>query len=387
MSLAQHQADHRKCLRIASQLLGAPALALALSYELEQVLMRHARLEGRCGTGEEHPLMRFEDDRRGHALAAGAERYRLQIDDRTVRVVRVLAPHACDFCDTLYEFWAVAASDYRALYRFLRGSVRRQQRHRAPIIPPEHQQRLWDNTIGFLRHGYQRLKEFGVPQKRGVLLLGEPGNGKTMACRWLRSECNRHGLDWRNVSAEAFESARRNGEAHELFELGTAGIVFFDDVDMALRQRGQFEQAAEQSTFLAGLDGLDASCGVVYLFTTNARWEDLDSAFRRPGRIDLVLHFGRPDVSLRRRLILSWDRRLVASLDLERVLVQTDGLTFAEMEEIKKLMVLHYLEHDEFDWQAAHDAFRSGRCSGEPRSRIGFHRTQRDFDVCDRLAV
>jgi cell division protease FtsH len=160
-----------------------------------------------------------------------------------------------------------------------------------------------------------------------------------------------------------------------LFELERAGIVFFDDVDMALRQRGPFEQAAEQSTFLAGLDGLDVNHGVVYLFTTNARLEELDAAFRRPGRIDLVLHFARPDAHLRRRLIEDcWDRRLAASLNVDRAVAQTAALSFAEMEEIKKLLVLRYLERGVFDWDGALGAFRVGRGACDVRPRIGFHR-------------
>jgi hypothetical protein len=373
MSLSQHQIDHRECLRIASELLGAPVVALELSFELEQVLHRHARLEQRCGAAGERPIMRFLDGQQGHELAVGAERYRLQIEGRTLRIAHVAAPHRHHFCSTLYEFWATSASDYLPLYRFLRRTLRRQQRHAAPVMAAEDQRRLWDNTVGFLRHGCQRLKEFGVPQKRGVLLLGEPGNGKTMACRWLRSECNRYGLSWRNVSAEDFESARREGDAHELFDLERAGIVFFDDVDMALRQRGTFDPVAEQSTFLAGLDGLDVNRGVIYLFTTNARLEDLDGAFRRPGRIDLVLHFSRPDAVLRRRLIEAcWTPQIVAGLNVERVVAQTAGLSFAEMEEIKKLLVLRYLECGEFNWDWALGAFRIGRGGSDARPRIGF---------------
>lgn len=373
MSLAQHQLDHRECLRIASQLLDAPAVPLDLSFGLEQVLRRGLRRELRCGLGTEPPILRFLDDQHGYELATGAERYRLEMPQRTLRIARIMAPHPSSYCSTLYEFWATSAQDYVPLYRFLRRAVRDQQCHDPPVMAADDQRRLWENTLGFLEHGASRLKEFGVPQKRGVLLLGEPGNGKTMACRWLRGECNRHGLSWRNVSAEDFEQAQREGDAHELFELDRAGIVFFDDVDMALRQRDQYQQAAEQSTFLAGLDGLDTNHGVVYLFTTNARLADLDSAFRRPGRIDFVLRFARPDEALRRRLIeRSWDARLVGGLDLNLVVAQTAGLSFAELDEIKKLLVLDYLDGGQLDWERAYGAFRAGRGGEDVRMAIGF---------------
>ncbi len=263
-------------------------------------------------------------------------------------------------------------TDYRRLYGVLRRAVRRRQRHWPPLMVAEDQHRLWQNTIGFLKQTQHRLRELGVPAKRGVLLLGEPGNGKTMACRWLRGHCNRLGLGWRNVSAEEFESNRREGNAHELFVLHRPGIVIFDDVDMAIRQRQQSFESADASTFLRGLDGIDQHHGVVYIFTTNATVTQLDPAFLRPGRIDLVLEFKRPDAALRQRFIAEhWHADIVAVIDLDAVVAVTEGLSFAELDEIKRLMVLDYLETDEWNWDRAWAEFRHGRGEGE-RPPIGF---------------
>jgi ATP-dependent 26S proteasome regulatory subunit len=238
--------------------------------------------------------------------------------------------------------------------------------------------RLWANTIGFLRHGAEVMARYAVPQKRGVLLLGEPGNGKTMACRWLRDRCIRERFAWRSVTAEEFESARHESQAHELFELDRPGIVFFDDVDMAVRDRGQFNQTSDHSTFLGGLDGLEVHRGVVYLFTSNAQLASLDSAFLRPGRIDLVMTFARPDAELRRRLIETWHADLLAAIDLDLVVAETEGLSFAEIEECKKLLVLNFAERAEWDWAAALAAFRFGRGPGGPRTAIGFNASPAD---------
>ena len=78
------------------------------------------------------------------------------------------------------------------------------------------------------------LRKYGASVKRGVMLLGSPGNGKTMACRWLASECRRLGLAWRSVTAEEYEQARAERSVPELFYLDTPGIVLFDDFDAAL---------------------------------------------------------------------------------------------------------------------------------------------------------
>ena len=213
-----------------------------------------------------------------------------------------------------------------------------------------------------------------MPQKRGVLLLGQPGNGKTMACRWLRDQCNRSRLEWSVVTAEQFESARGEGNAHALFQMERPGIKLFDDVDLGVRE-GSVGHSGPQSTFLSGLDGLEVQYGVVYLFTSNARLEDLDPAFRRPGRIDLVMQFPRPDAELRRRFIAEhWHADINSAIDVDRAVTDTDGLSFAELDEVKKLLVLAFLQSGRWDWPQAFENFTGGRTQAAARPAIGFDR-------------
>jgi hypothetical protein len=373
MSIHSYQNDHLRYLAVASELVGGPVRAIDLDWVLEAELTKALRLEERRGLDNMPSVVQFTSDQTGHELMAGIERYRLQVEGQTLHVVRVVAPTHCGIPEMYYHFWAVPVAQYRALYRFLRRILRKQQEHAPPILRDADRHRLWNNTIGFLRQGCQRWKEYGIPPKRGVLLLGEPGNGKTMACRWLRAECNQHGLEWHNVSSEEYDQARNRGAAHELFELSRPGIVFFDDVDMAMRDRGRDATTSDHSTFLGGLDGIDTHLGVVYLFTSNARLCDLDPAFRRPGRIDLVMHFPRPDAALRRRLVEScWHADVRAALDVSEVVAATEGFSFAEMEELKKLLVMHYFETGRIDWTAGLYAFRAGRGDDPTRNRIGF---------------
>jgi hypothetical protein len=300
----------------------------------------------------------------------GLERYRLEVEGRRFRLVKVAAVYGR--CEGL-DFWAAPATQYLRLYRAVQRRLRRELVQIPPIMRDADRERLWTNTIGFLRQGGEALARYGVQQKRGVLLLGEPGNGKTMACRWLRAECSRRRFAWRSVTAEEFEAAKHESKAHELFQLDRPGIVFFDDVDMAVRDRGQFNQTSDHSTFLGGLDGLEVHRGVVYLFTSNARLTSLDPAFLRPGRIDLVMTFPRPDAALRRRLVESWHDEILARLDLDRVAFETEGLSFAEIEECKKLLVLHYIEHGQWNWSTASAIFRQGRGQSASRGAIGFN--------------
>jgi ATP-dependent 26S proteasome regulatory subunit len=205
-----------------------------------------------------------------------------------------------------------------------------------------------------------------------VLLLGTPGNGKTMACRWLLSLCHRRGLLWRSVSAQEYSGAKEAGDVHELFELDGPGIILFDDLDQSLRDREGSD--SDRTTFLTELDGLHPREGIVYLFTSNARVSDLDPAFRRPGRIDLYIQFQRPDAELRRTFVVErWHAHITSALDLDQVVRETDGLSFAEMDEIKKLLVLRFLETKTWDWGAAWSAYQTGHNTGKSAQRIGFN--------------
>jgi cell division protease FtsH len=379
MSLLEHQNDHRECLRMASELLGAPAVAVDLSWSMELRLRRHLQLEARRGIGSESALLNISDDRAGHRLAIGVERFRIRMPGNPIRVVHVVAPRSFRRMDSVYEFWAVAKGQLRQFYGFLRRAAKVAQKNVAPIMSESDRTRLWDHTIEFLRHGCEALREFGVAQKRGVLLLGEPGNGKTMACRWLRSQCHRYGLEWRSVTAEEYERKRNDAEAHELFELGRPGIVCFDDMDIALRDRSKFGETRDHSTFLGALDGLDMRQGIVFIFTSNALLEDLDPAFCRPGRIDLVLSFLKPDLSLRRALITqTWHPEILRHVRLDAVLRSTEGLSFAEIDEVKRLIVLNYLKSGEWNWECAWNAFRSSRDNRQSKGKLGFGRDRED---------
>lgn len=371
MSLHGYQTDHAICLRAAADLLGESARAVELSASIQSLLRPQLRLETRGGVLGGEAILSLDTEQGGRSLTLGLERYRIDVEP-PVRIVQVRYPYDDFDAAAYYQFWAVPQSQFRRFYRVVRQLQRQAQSAPPPLLTPGGLERLWNNTIGFLRHGRRRLQEFGVPAKRGVLLLGEPGNGKTMAARWLRGQCQQHGFEWRSVTADQFAEATRNGQASEVFGLARPGLVLFDDVDLAIRDREQFGATADHSTFLAGLDGVDVRHGVVYVFTSNAELRDLDPAFRRPGRIDVVMHFPAPDAALRQQILDSrWPDELLRSLNPERIVHETEGLSFADLEELRKLLVLRYLDTQAWDWRRAWSDFEHGRGPAQ-RSGIGF---------------
>lgn len=370
MFLANYQSELQHYLAQAGELLGGSALPVWLDWTLQWKLRQRLRWEARRGLGCEPPVLSIDLSKRGHGLAVGIERCRWETDEGPIRVARIELP--CEG-SLVGEFWAVRTQDYRRFYRCLRRLARQQEDHEPPILPKVEQQRLWDNTIGFLRFGQEEMQRYSVTPKRGVLLSGEPGNGKTMACRWLAAECARHGLDWKCVTMQTYEDARNSSQVSELFHLDSPGVILFDDFDTALRDRRESGDLLKQSTFLTELDGVEQKTGVVYLFTSNLRADELDPAMCRPGRIDLILPFPRPDASLRRRLIEErWHADIVGGIDVDRAVGDTAGLSFAELEEAKKLLVMRHVETGAWDWPWVRSSLVCRAEDRRPMRPIGF---------------
>ena len=255
-----------------------------------------------------------------------------------------------------YDFFAVGRADYLRLFRLaVRLRVEVSTSGPPPVLLPETLAALRRNTHEFLRPDRLRqMVALGGRPKRGLLLTGPPGNGKTSACRWVWERCKVLGLEYRLVSPDDYRAARSAGDpaeaVRELFAVETAGVVFFDDFDLALRDRTVSDNPEDQAVFLGAMDGIRPTAGVVYVFTTNLPADRIDPAFLRPGRIDATLHFPKPDEGLRRELVTRWHPAVRAGLDLRRVLADTDGFSFAEVDELKNLLILRHLEAGGWDW-------------------------------------
>jgi hypothetical protein len=358
-----------------SETLNAPVLPLNLDHQTTAYLKHNARKDGSFGVGNPWPLRMVHPGSRGNSVTFGIERFLVKVDETMIPVAKAINPFCQDFCSPLTELWAVPAEHYQRLYRFLRRGVHERMKEIPPIMQPPEQQRLWNNTLGFLKQGEEALERFGVTLKRGVLLTGQPGNGKTMAARWLLSQACKLGFAWRTVRAEEYEMARHHGSAHGMFELDRPGIILFDDLDAALRDREEVGQSSDATTFLSELDGLEVRRGVVYLFTSNAKVKEIDPAFRRPGRIDQIIHFPRPDAALRRRLIEEhWPKEIIENIPVDEVVEKTEGRCFAEVEELKKLLVMRFLDVRSWDWPWAWESFEHRMEETEYRRPIGFIR-------------
>jgi hypothetical protein len=371
--LQQYTADHRFLLEAVGREAGfRDPVAIDLD-EYHLPLVKAARKGPLAAVDGVLVRSWYPTNRRYHpGIQLGLRLYEIE----GVRFALVRFPYSqAHNCQGL-DFAAVERADYQRLYR-IALRLRRDQEppSAAPILPPEQLDVLWKNTIAYLdRANLQRIKAYGGRARRGVLLTGAPGNGKTMACRWIWEECRRRHWEWRLVTPDAYRQARMYDQVEQLFTVERRGVIFFDDMDLALRDRESVHETDDQAVFLTALDGISINEGVVFVFTTNCALDLIDRAFKRPGRIDVVLHFKAPDAALRRQLLQRWHPDIRAGLDLDHVVATTDGYSFAEVEEMKNLLIMRFMESERWEWDWALKQFALNReeLSANPRRHVGF---------------
>lgn len=226
------------------------------------------------------------------------------------------------------------------------------------LLSDEIRRRIEMDVIRFLAEEVAALyRSLGVPHRRGVLLHGPPGNGKTSTIRHIGAQLShvpamilRPGGDFNADSLK---------DVLEHWHHQAPAMLVIEDLDWMLER-------VNVSTFLNLLDGVETnlSGGLLLIATTNHP-EKLDPAINnRPGRFDLVLEVPAPDSSLRLRF---WQRKLPAARQelLDRMVESTEGLSFAHLQEILRLSGLLAIRQgrrarDNEDLRAAIDMVRQG---------------------------
>lgn len=135
-----------------------------------------------------------------------------------------------------------------------------------------------------------RYRERGIPYRRGYLLHGNAGAGKTSVVIALAGELKRH--------LHVISLAQKGLDDLKLFQLfahiSPNSIVLLEDIDCAFKQRNKTGDALESQVTFSGLlnvlDGVFAKEGRILFMTTN-HIEQLDEALIRSGRIDYRLEF------------------------------------------------------------------------------------------------
>jgi hypothetical protein len=198
------------------------------------------------------------------------------------------------------------------------------------VLPPALRQRLETDVIGFFGNEVAALyRALKVPYRRGVLLYGPPGNGKTSLIRYV-------GARLLHVPVMLLRAAAQftTDDLEEILRRWreqAPAILVIEDLDWLLER-------VNVSTLLNLLDGVDSTAGggLLLIATTNNP-EKLDPAINnRPGRFDVVIEIDRPDRPMRLELL----RRKLPEIEMatiERLADATNGLSFAHVLEILRL--------------------------------------------------
>jgi len=199
-------------------------------------------------------------------------------------------------------------------------------------------------VVDFLKSP-RKFKRLGAKIPRGILLVGEPGNGKTLLAKAVAGEANCpffsiSGSDFIEVFVgvgaarvrDLFKQARKHAPC----------IIFIDEIDAVGRHRGsglggghdEREQTLNQ--LLTEMDGFQTSDDSVIVLAATNRPDVLDTALLRPGRFDRRVHVPFPDLVSREQILRVHAKKVKVDpeLDLQKIARGTPGFSGADLENL-----------------------------------------------------
>ena len=238
-----------------------------------------------------------------------------------------------------------------------------------------------EEVVEFLKNP-KKFTDMGARIPKGVLLVGQPGTGKTLLAKAVAGEA---GVPFFFISGSDFVEmyvgvgASRVRDLFQEAKRNAPCIIFIDEIDAVGRQRGagiggghdEREQTLNQ--MLVEMDGFSANEGVIVLAATN-RPDVLDKALLRPGRFDRQIVVPPPDVKERDHILAvhSKKKTFAEDADMKLIAKNTSGFVGADLENLlnEAALLAARQDHTAIEQKDIEDAMVKVTMGPEKRTRV-----------------
>lgn len=173
----------------------------------------------------------------------------------------------------------------------------------------------------------QECRDHQIPLKRGILLAGPYGVGKTLTAYVAAQKCAEHG--WTFIY---LDSVKHLEAAIHFAQQYSPAMIFAEDIDQVLEGSGRDEAV---NGILNTIDGVDTKGSELIVTLTTNHLDRINQAMLRPGRLDAVIHVSPPDAQAAIRLVKQYGRGLIAKdTDLTKVGEKLNGRIPAVIREV-----------------------------------------------------
>lgn len=182
------------------------------------------------------------------------------------------------------------------------------------VIIPKKTLEVINNNVSNVLKDYEYLRKFSVPVKRGIILHGAPGTGKTQICRAIakNAECS-------VLYALPKDFAPNRGGVQAVCNMAkdiAPCILIIEDIDWIAQDRHE-GNAGFIIELMNALDGIESFGDIITVGTTNHQ-DEIESAVKnRPGRFDRIIKIGKPTEQNRVKMLKAFTKTYLLDKDVD----------------------------------------------------------------------